>query len=38
MARRLPMPAANPSIHASYSARVVAPPAENWAQSRNGML
>ena len=38
MAWRLPMPAANPSIQASYSARVVAPPAENCAQSRNGML
>ena len=38
IASRSPMPAANPSIHASYSACVVAPPAENWAQSRNGML
>ena len=38
IASRSPIPATNPSIHASYSACVVAPPAENWAQSRNGML
>ena len=34
----LPMPFANPSIQAVYSATLVAPPAEYWAQSRNGRL
>src|SRR6187549_528709 len=33
-----PTPRANASIQASYSAGDVAPPAENWAQSRYGML
>src|SRR5215471_2658987 len=33
-----PIPATNPSIHASYAAVSVAPPAEYCAQSRKGML
>src|SRR5215212_5652792 len=32
------MPVAKPSIQRLYSWTLVAPPAENWAQSRNGML